>query len=230
MANNFSSETLENVWDNLFPNNAPAPKSLIEISGAPGTGKSIVLQELMARALLMNTYSGYNYHVLFLDLTHKFHLNGFIAFLENLMKRDIDSSHQPVENRLTTCCESLICLDCYSSEQFEFVFEEFDDLLSNGNRFSLIAIDGLDSFYWDECINPLHYINLLQSLKILCQQHNICCAYTVDEIYVAQKAMEPTSFFHPLIDYKLQLTVEKDGRNYINDSPIQLNYDGVKFL
>lgn len=237
MVRSFAAQrpTLNNIWNEVFLPNGPQEKSLIEISGAPGTGKSLLLYELMARATLSTFYGGKHAQIIFIDLSHKFDLNVFIDIVQNTMNRHfMVSSQRPLVDSLKWPCESIINVPCYSADQFEIAFEDIEELLWDNKRVSMIAIDALDTFYWDECNHQVqrmntHYKKLIQRLKPICQEHNICCAYTVDANYLMTKSKSCAYFPHSLIDYKLKLVKHNDGRRYLNDSLINFNFNSIKF-
>ncbi|XP_065361593.1 DNA repair protein XRCC2-like [Calliphora vicina] len=227
---------LKNIWNEVFPANGPQAKSLVEISGAPGTGKRILLYELMARATLSTCFGGKDSQVIFVDLCHKFDASSFTEYVKNVMNKNVSAtSHRSLENSVKYPCESIIHLPCYLPDQFEFAFKDIEELLCDHKRVSLVAIDGLDTFYWDDCNTQLqrmttHYKKLIQRLKPICQEHNICCAYTVDANYLLPKSKRSAYFPHSQIDYKLKLVKHIDGRRYLNDSPIEINCNGIEFL
>ncbi|XP_037827692.1 uncharacterized protein LOC119615756 [Lucilia sericata] len=222
---------LNNIWSEVFPANGPQAKSLIEISGASGTGKRIVLYELMARASLPIYYGGKYSQIIFVDCCQKFDWDFYKKCVENVMNQNVLICSQKA---VRYNYESIIHLPCYLADQFEFAFVDIEELLWDYKKVSLLAIDGLDTFYWDDCNTQLqrmttHYKKLLQRLKSLCQEHNICCAYTVDANYVLPKSKINAYFPHSLIDYKLKLVKHSDGRRYFNDSPIEINNNGIEF-
>ncbi|KAI8127493.1 hypothetical protein FF38_13169 [Lucilia cuprina] len=224
--------TLNNIWSEVFPANGPQAKSLIEISGASGTGKRILLYELMARASLPTYYGGKYSQIIFVDCCHKFDWDFYKECVKNVISQNVLLCSQKA---VKYNYGSIIHLPCYLADQFKFAFVDIEELLWDYKKVSLLAIDGLDTFYWDDCYTQLqrmttHYKKLLQRLKSLCQEHNICCAYTVDVNYVLPKSKISSFFPHSLIDYKLKLVKHSDGRRYLNDSPIEINNNGIEFI
>lgn len=226
--------SLKNLWEDVFPANEPRAKSLIEISGAPGTGKRLILKEMMARVCQTEFYGGKSGQVIFVDLSHKFDMSSFEKSLKHVMNETtVVCSQRSLENCIKYC-EPIIHLPCYTPDQFELAFQDIEDLLWNHKKVSLLAIDGLDAFYWDDCYAQLqrkstHYKKHIQRLKSLCQEHNICCAYTVDENYLQTKSTISLCYPRLQIDYKLKLTKHPDGSHYLNDKLFHVNTEGVEF-
>ncbi|XP_075164829.1 X-ray repair cross complementing 2 [Haematobia irritans] len=221
--------TLEGLC-HIFPKSAPKPSTLTEISGTPGSGRSELLVRLIARTILPDAYKGKSSQVIFLDLNHK------IDEIEKYIREIIDAcgsiEHIEATTVTTNCLNSIIRMACYSSEQLDIAFDEqLEDLLWDNENISLLAIDGLDSFYWEDCYGRLqrmstHYKRLCQRLKSICQQHNICCIYTVDAYYLQSKpnakVSTHSSFNSSLIDYRFKLT-QKEDSIYINGTHLVLD-------
>lgn len=226
--NTTEKSSLANIWKEVFPINEPREKSLIEISGYAGTGKRFVLYKLISRAALLERFGGKYSQVILLDLVHKFDFNIF----ENQIHTEISIKCSPQlssEYAIENYCENIIHLPCYSSDQFELAFEEIENLLWEQKNIVLLAIDGIETFYWEDCRNQLqrmttHYKKLIQRLKQLCEIHNICCVYTGDTNYLSK--MNPL----PTIDYRIKMLKSPDGSRFLNSLPIEINAVGIEFV
>ncbi|XP_013099677.1 DNA repair protein XRCC2 [Stomoxys calcitrans] len=176
----------------VFPKGAPKPGTLTEISGVPGTGRSEMLLRIIARTVLPHAYGGKSSKVILMDLNHK------VDQVDEVL-RDVVTANGTftVQEDITDIVKnglgSIINVACYSSEQFDLALDELEDLLWDNEDVSLLAIDGLDAFYWEDCYLRLqrmatHYKRLCQRLKAICREHNICCIYTLDDNYLQSKS------------------------------------------
>lgn len=228
--------TLANIWEEVFPLNEPRAKSLIEISGSAGTGKRLALYQLITRAAVTECVGGKDSQVILLDLKHKFDMSS----LEDCIKRFIEkqkpvvaSSQLSSEFAVTKYTQAIMHLPCYSLDQFELVFDDIEELLWDHKNVALLAIDGLETFYWEDCRHQLqrmttHYKKQVQRLEQLCKTHNICCAYTVDGNYLFKmNALFPQTN----IDYRIKMIQNADGGRFLNNLPIEINeMGGIEFL
>ncbi|TMW46665.1 hypothetical protein DOY81_008260 [Sarcophaga bullata] len=227
--------SLANIWKEVFPLNEPRAKSLIGISGSAGTGKRLALYQLITRAAVTECVGGKYSQVILLDLVHKFDMSS----LEDCIKRFIEKENPVASPQLSSECaitkytETILHLPCYSLDQFELAFEEIDDLLWDHKNVALLAIDGLETFYWEDCRYQLqrmttHYKKLVQRLKQLCETHNIYCVYTADASYLSKmNAFLPQTS----IDYRIKIIQNADGGRFLNNLPIEINEaGGIEFL
>ncbi|XP_037941531.1 uncharacterized protein LOC119674464 [Teleopsis dalmanni] len=169
---------LDNLDANILPCGGLKPKSLVEISGASNTGKSLVLNQLIARCLPPTYFGGKYCDAILIDLGHKFSVQHF----EKLVTRVINESGEkctPAENItvIHNCLNSVTALNCYTAEDFDLAFDIVEDILWENQNVSLLAIDTLDAFYWADTHKKLvrmttHYNKLVTKLKQLFLQNN----------------------------------------------------------
>ena len=227
--------SLANIWEEVFPLNEPRAKSLIEISGSAGTGKRLALYQLITRAAVTECVGGKCSQVILIDLVHKFDMSS----LEECIKRFIRTSNPGASTQLSIDCaiskytQTIMHLPCYSLDQFELAFEEIEELLWDHKNVALLAIDGIETFYWEDCRYQLqrmttHYKKLVKRLKQLCETHNIYCVYTADDKYLSKiSALFPQTN----IDYRIKMTQNVDGGRFLNNLPIAINEaGGIEFL
>ncbi|XP_073811363.1 X-ray repair cross complementing 2 isoform X3 [Musca autumnalis] len=182
--------SLENLWPNVFPPDTPKHSSLTEITGEENEA---LLLNVIARTILPKQYGGKSSQVILFDLNHK--MDEIDKYLLNAMSLNEHFSQEDrnfTDEIVKECLNSIIYISCYSAEQFDLAIEELEDLLWDNENVSLLAIDGLDAFYWDDCYDRLrrmitHYRKLCQRLQKICKEHKICCIYTVETNYVQAK-------------------------------------------
>ncbi|XP_067631063.1 DNA repair protein XRCC2 [Eurosta solidaginis] len=237
--------TLQDIDTELFPDGAPLNKSLIEISGSSEAGKSMLLWRLMIRCLPPTYFGGRNGDVIFIDLRHKFECEYFAEQIKHF----VISSGEPhtlaeLDGVAEKCLDSLHLLNCYTPKHFEAALELTEALLIKHTDCALIAIEGLDAFYWLDTYArrqrmQIHYSRNVERLRNLCERHGICCAYTVDANYLAAKrskgvdgseADQCACAPNVKVDHKLYLERRSSGERYLNGIPVEIRDNGLHFV
>ncbi|CAD7015165.1 uncharacterized protein LOC101462603 [Ceratitis capitata] len=225
--------SLHDLDTELLPVNAPKSKSLIEISGVAEAGKSKLLWRLMAHCLAPTYFGGRNCDLIFIDMRHKFDLEHFKKQIFHL----VASSGEPCTDgelnmMLEKCLDSIHLLNCYTPKHFDAALEIADGLLLKHSDCAMIAIDGLDAFYWLDTYEhrirmQTHYARNVERVRQLCERHGICCAYTVDANYLgAKKTFGPPPFASSVnVEYRLQLQLGKNGERTLNGKPAEIIED-----
>ncbi|KAH8415797.1 hypothetical protein KR222_001149, partial [Zaprionus bogoriensis] len=164
----------------IFPAGGPEPTALVELSGPPKSGKTLLLMQLVAQCLT-------RCDVVLLNASHKIDA----PLLGQLVSAAVRSTHEhatPAE--LQQLCEksmnSLEVYNCYCSQDMELTLKALEQfLLLENERISLIAVDALCEFYWlDEPQRKYtYYMNWLARLKKICNRFYVCCIYTVDSSF-----------------------------------------------
>ncbi|XP_030377243.1 DNA repair protein XRCC2 homolog [Scaptodrosophila lebanonensis] len=217
----------------------PAAKALVEISGKTDTGKSFLLMELMARCALPSSFDGKGCDVILLNLSHK--LSGPLfkrRFLDMMKETATDHLHSADElnKAANECLKAIKILNCYSSEELELALVMLDHLLAENEGVALIAVDTLCEFYWLDVREKRmrkhsYYMQWLSRLSQICNKHNVCCMYTLDQSFAEQKATTGTQLAIQIkVDHKIQLKLLPDNQRTLNDQPIVIDDDGVNFL
>ncbi|XP_061400742.1 uncharacterized protein LOC133336459 [Musca vetustissima] len=219
---------LENLWPNVLPPGGPMPGSLTEISGVKDEE---LLLKIIARTVLPEQYGGKSSQVILVDLNHK--IDEIEKYLLDVMSLSENFSQEDptlIDDILWKCLNSIIYISCYSSEQFDLALEELEDILWDEENVSLLAIDGLDAFYWDDCYDRLqrmitHYRKMCQRLQRICQEHKVCCIYTVETNYLQHKSnskAKVSNVYNSFVDFKIKLAL-KDGCLHLNDKPFSFD-------
>ncbi|XP_017476081.1 PREDICTED: DNA repair protein XRCC2 [Rhagoletis zephyria] len=237
--------TLHDLDTEVFANDAPLSKSLTEISGPAEAGKSMLLWRLMARCLAPTYFGGRNCDIIFIDLRHKFDIEHFQKQIRRMV---VSSTEQhtatELEEVVEKCLDSIHWLSCYSSNHFDAALETADILLMKHPDCALIAIDGLDAFYWLDTYArrirmQTHYSRNVDRLRSLCDRHSVCCAYTVDTNYINAKRAKGTdanALGHPplptnvKVEHRLHLELRKNGERLLNERLVDIKDDGLYFL
>ncbi|XP_028895927.2 DNA repair protein XRCC2 [Zeugodacus cucurbitae] len=229
--------SLQDMDIEVFPANSPKAKSLIEISGTTESGKSLLLWRLMVRCLTPTYFGGRNCDLIFIDLRHKFDIESFEQQILSLVAAS-GEQHTAAESQsvVEKCFDSMHLLNCYSSKHLKAALEIVDGLLLKHSDCSMVAIDGLDAFYWldtYECRirRQTHYARNVERLRKLCDRHGVCCAYTVNATYLSAKKLKDLddnmlgrkSLQKSVkVEHKLQLQLANNGERTLNGMPVEI--------
>jgi predicted ATP-dependent serine protease len=159
------------LWPEVFGNLKQS--SLVSVSGANGSGKSIFMMEVIAKALMKD-----NLEVLLLDVDKHFNMFKLIEILLKYMDED------QVQCRLGR----LKILTCYETN-FHAIITKLPQILEgeNSEKVSLVLIDSLGLFYYTQAKMESSGKNLsknafitsyLQHLKNLGPKFNVTVMYT----------------------------------------------------
>lgn len=155
--------TIENIHPDLFPNGGPKAKEVVEIMGETSTGKTLIITDLIARCLLPQEYSGKNAGVILLNTEHHFQLTLLVKKLKMFLKINPDSSDKEIDAMVQLCLRNLLILDIFDSQQLYLTLNNFDCIMTNHNRISLVILDSLPAFYWsDRLLSDIKSIDTYQ--------------------------------------------------------------------
>lgn len=237
--------SLEDIDREIFPDNSPKAKSLIEISGASESGKRVLLWRLMARCLTPTYFGGRNCDLIFVDLRHKFDTESFEQQILRLVAASGEQySEAELQVMVEKCFDSMHILNCYSSKHFKAALEIVDGLLVKHSDCSLVAIDGLDAFYWLDTYErrirmQKHYARNVERLRRLCDRHGVCCAYTINTNYLSGKKLKDVDnniLSRTLlqtsvkVEYRLQLQLGINGERTLNGMPVEIRDNSLYVL
>ncbi|ALC40653.1 Rad51D, partial [Drosophila busckii] len=169
----------------IFPDGGPKRNSLVEISGAQNTGKTLLLMQLVAKFLLRG-------EVIFINVSHKIDvqlLGGFIK--DELRSANDNATPTEIQESFEKCIGSLEMINCYSSEELEMTLESLDNhMLLEKDRVGLIVIDALCEFYWldfterKRMTKYCYYMETLNRIRMICNKFHVCCMFTVDTSFI----------------------------------------------
>lgn len=242
--------SVTNIWSEIFPNMDESSHcgQLIGVEGLSGTGKSMLLYQSLTHTLAPFNWGGQQSQALLMDLTHR---NGWrviqkqLELLARNSGESLEATGQTTseerqmellgfQEKLDQALRSLILYDCYSNEQLTIALKTLDNLLWSNGAIALIAIDGLDSFYWD-IGNPrrrerLRYVTycqeLLQRIREVCVNHKVCCLYTLEKNTEAV-----SSLMKSVNDFNIVLTYDRNsGLRTLNERPIVIKEKGIEFV
>ncbi|XP_041447761.1 uncharacterized protein LOC111074476 [Drosophila obscura] len=195
-------------------------QTLVEISGPTQSGKSLVMQKLMAHCLAPYKYGGRQWKIVFINLSHKVNQESLEkavrAELREWIGEDAPSEAEQAE----------IAKECVSKVTFINCFSTVDvfTALREARRAELICMDTLSEFYWldfrtrRERITKYWYYKQWQTrLWQACKIKNICGMYTVDSSFLENRYRDTPLTYK--VNYSVKLT--KNRRKFtLNGKPI----------
>lgn len=243
---------MSEIWKDIFPQlDQPHNGQVIGIVGKMGSGKTMLIQQLLARTLAPTTWGGRQAYALSMDLRHT---NGWKlvhrilkSFIENInvVQQEIEdfgedendrklSNQLKMKLQLDEILKSLIMLDCYSDEQLGMALKDMDTVLWSNGAIAVVAIDSLDQFYWDKdsrrCRETKRHVTycqeLLDRIRQLAIEHKVCFVYSLDMATAATSELMKT-----VNDFNIVLDVDENtGLRTINQRPITINERGIQLI
>ncbi|XP_034944942.1 DNA repair protein XRCC2 [Chelonus insularis] len=144
---------LENI---LFPNGLPR-NATIELCGNLSSGKVILFTQLIAKCILPvkhngETIGGLGVSVLFINTNYHFVITKLRSSIINfLYQRKIpDLTPGTIDTIVRRSLSNLIIINCYDSSSYFLTLQTLDDILSSNKNISLVAIDNITSYYWED--------------------------------------------------------------------------------
>ena len=230
---NFVSPLKEQLTD------APTSRSLIEISGASNSGKTWLLSQILLQCLLLHSVDGGNgvqCQVVLFNLSHKLKPAHFEKQLRAKIKALQCFKDEKEEAEIfNKCKESLIFINCFSTDDFDLAFDVVENVLLDNEQIAMLAIDTLGAFYWEDTSRirvrmNTHYARALARLRKLCNSHNICCVFTVNENYASGRGLSAASFSAvgaaAAADYALKIKLSEQGERSINGHAFSIDDKG----
>lgn len=212
----------------IIPNNGPHPSEIIEINGDTNVGKSMLLMEFIGQAIIPIDYGGRGANVILIDLTCNFPWLIFPAILEKHIlhyqittaatsnTEDLRNASNDVKDVIHAAMKNLETYQCFSTDELERALVKIDSLLPSHQNVSLLAIESLGTFYWNDisATQPIRmdaYLrNLVKTVKKVVDRCRITLMYT-RPAYL-QNASNETGNLEKA-DYQIELK-SSDGGNF----------------
>lgn len=160
----------------LFPSGGPFPKEVVEITGNTNTGKTILLTELIAKAILPLENGGHNAGVILLNTDHHFQIMKLVTALEKLAK-DVNNISDVIQQSL----KNLYILQCFDDVQFSVTIKRLDSILAENSNISMLALDSISAYYWSKqnlIKIDTYYRNILKVLQNAVWEYKVTLFYT----------------------------------------------------
>lgn len=204
----------ENIFGStpLEPNNK---QTTIEITGESNSGKSFMLKNIIAKALIKGT------RIILIETDNTMNFSTLITLLESEIKDDENSCDKQMEI-IENCLKNLTILRCYSDFDLEVVLlSKLEEILLDDKNIAFIAVDSISAYYWSE-FNPdepirmdTYLTNMLRRLKRICDDYKLIFAYTRPSSFISGIR---SSQDDKLIDYRIELkAIDDKNDDYSND-------------
>lgn len=159
---------------------------VVEISGDLGTGKTILVTQILAKCLLPKSMcethiDGLGAGAILINCDHHFQLLKLVSLMESMLlkiqkpgcssteqNQSLDSS--TIEKIIKAALANLTILNCYDRVQLLVTFHSLGNILSSNTDISLIVLDSISAYYWqDVVISGKHKMDfyLKKTLKTL---------------------------------------------------------------
>lgn len=189
--------TLENLSPEIIPSSGPRQGEIIEISGDSCTGKTIHTMELIAQTVLPQDFGGKGACVMVIDTNSNFHVPFLLPkIIEKhlIHHRTLACSETDTENlqaAITNIADialetmkKITFFKCYSATEYRLVLLYCKNHLTMNSNISLIVVDSIATFYWNEFCDerPIRmdtYLRQrLQEIRQLTDEFKVVAIYT----------------------------------------------------
>lgn len=197
--------SLVGLEDRLF-SSGPNHKDIIEISGDPATGKTLLLNHFLVKCLLPEQWNsillgGLGAGAILINTDHHFKILKLISlmgqklkiFLKPKQNNEVNANNfskkkylksEDIEDIIKHALKNLIILNCFDSLQLFVTFCSLEKLLSSCNNISLILLDSLSAYYWQDVMTGgskrmySYQTKLLQTLNKYVHEYRMVVIYT----------------------------------------------------
>jgi len=194
-----SRPNLTSLNETLFPGGINLG-NVIEISGDSGSGKTTLITQFLVKCLLPKTWNefeigGLGAGAIIVNTDHHFQILKLVNIMESLLTKckesynneaqlpkQIDS--RTIEKIIKESLSSLIILNCYDSQQLFVTFHSLENILSSNANTSLIIIDSISAYYWqDAAVGGVRKMDLylkksLKALQTCIEEYRVTIMYT----------------------------------------------------
>lgn len=141
--------------ENLYPpitaySHNHKKQTLFEITGESNVGKTVLLMELISKAILPTEFGGKSAQVLFLETDKTFQIQKFCTILEKHIrehKNDVENAIN-VTDIINESLKNIKFLKSYTADEFEISLQSLSSIFAENAKISFLAIDSINSFYW----------------------------------------------------------------------------------
>lgn len=148
---------LNGIENNLFPF-GPQPGEVVEFHGEASVGKTLLLLECIKKCILPSQYDelsigGLEAGVIFLNSDIHFNIAALVTLLRNHLKYcipDMVSKSEIINKIVITSLSRLTIFNIYDSEALYTTFRVVERLLCTNINISLLVLDSISSFYWQD--------------------------------------------------------------------------------
>lgn len=224
-----SRPNLNSLSETLFPGGINLG-NIIEISGDSGSGKTTLITQFLVKCLLPKTWNeftigGLGAGAIIVDTDHHFQILKLVSIMESLLMKCRESNTSEVqlpkhidskiiEKIIKESLANLIVLNCYDSVQLFVTFHSLENILSSNANTSLIIIDSLSAYYWQDVAvrgirkMDLYLRKMLKALQSCTEEYKVTVMYTKQTHFQSNVNFAEDSTATPgpgNVSYKIQL-------------------------
>ncbi|KAH8367831.1 hypothetical protein KR084_003298 [Drosophila pseudotakahashii] len=207
-------------------------ETLVEISGPGDSGKSLVLQQLMAHCLAPYDFGGRQWSVLLISLSHKITRESLTKCLKaELQAADCPPEEEQLARIAAECLGRVRFLNCFTTDDVSTALIDARYAIVNDPGIQLIALDTLSEFYWLDFPKLVHKLSMFRHYRLwqarlekVCKEAVVCGMYTVDESYMENRRGEQL----PEVGISYAVRMQKiQGQLTLNGLPLAFGNGGV---
>lgn len=210
--------------DPLFPKNiGPLPGEVIEITGDSNTGKTMLLTELIARAILPTKFGGQQTNVVLLETEVNYQLINLVNIMERIVREHHPDCAEPeMLDIIYQSLENLQSLTCYTRDDFDMAVFSLESMFLQNTQISMLVLDSVNTFYWQDGTVRLpsisqHTKEVLERLRKVTDTHGAVLAYTKPSYFRSKNATDLGDDENGAFDYQFELKLDED--TVANDPP-----------
>ncbi|XP_049831146.1 DNA repair protein XRCC2-like [Schistocerca gregaria] len=196
--------------DTVIFETGPELNDVIEITGDPSCGKTLLVTKFLVKCVLPKEWGkfhigGLNVGAILMDTDHHFHLLKLVNLMElHLMKcrthsEDVEDNKTvldsaTVEKIIKESLRKLIILKCYDSAQYQITLYSLERLLSVNRYVSLLVLDSITAYYWQDVAQggvrkmDLYVKKMLQTIKKCLMEYKLVLMYTKQTYFQSTKS------------------------------------------
>jgi DNA-repair protein XRCC2 len=156
--------SIQDLDNHLFFNKLEST-DIIEIRGTISSGINELLSKLIAKCILPLQFNGLGADVLFINTENQFQ----ITKLYDVMQANICDIHGPIntDSIVKESLNNLKTINCYNYFQFYLTLNSIDDILLKHKGVSLIIVDSISAYYWQQKDYLAYNVYLLKIINII---------------------------------------------------------------
>lgn len=185
-----SRPSLKGLDERLLGADGPFPHDVIEITGEASVGKSMLVLQWIARAILSPPRGGLGIEVLFIDADHHQPLLMIVKLLQARMKAflaptaGLRLNASLIEDSIKDALKRLTVIDVYDSTNLFTALLALDTMLLSKPQVSMVVVDSLPAFYWSDRLSggvphmDSYLKRLLVALQKSTKEHKVTTVFT----------------------------------------------------
>ncbi|XP_016967017.1 uncharacterized protein LOC108035790 [Drosophila biarmipes] len=216
-------------------------ETLVEISGPGNSGKSLVLQQLMAHCLAPYEFGGRQWGVLLINLSHKINRESLTKCIKTELQAFFERTEAgeslpeaELARIAAECMGRVRFLNCFSTEDVATALIDARYAVVDDPDVQLVALDTLGEFYWLDFHKRTEHLSMIQycsewqaRLEKLCKEAIVCGMYTVNSAHLEN--LSEQSELLPEVKIKYPVRMEKiQGSLTLNGLPLVFGNGGAK--